>query len=112
MDAAAATTSAVAAVDEEVDQARLTAIAEGLQNRDAYALSSLPCPSPVRLYNSLSQRCFSDCVVTFYRKTLGKREAECVKACVRKYLLLTTASAARFAELADPSFSAAAASDD
>ncbi|TVU18286.1 hypothetical protein EJB05_34375 [Eragrostis curvula] len=101
MDAAAATTSAVAAVDEEVDQARLTAIAEGLQNRDA-----------VRLYNSLSQRCFSDCVVTFYRKTLGKREADCVKACVRKYLLLTTASAARFAELADSSFSAAAASDD
>ncbi|TVU04416.1 hypothetical protein EJB05_50020, partial [Eragrostis curvula] len=66
----------------------------------------------IRLYNSLSQRCFSDCVVTFYRKTLGKREAECVKACVRKYLLLTTASAARFAELADSSSSAAAASDD
>jgi mitochondrial import inner membrane translocase subunit TIM9 len=54
----------------------------------------------VRLYNWVSQRCFSDCVATFYRKRLGKGEADCVRACVRKYLHLTTATAARFADLA------------
>uniref|UniRef100_A0A0A9FE16 Mitochondrial import inner membrane translocase subunit n=1 Tax=Arundo donax TaxID=35708 RepID=A0A0A9FE16_ARUDO len=72
----------------------MAAIADGLQTRDA-----------MRLYNWMSQRCFSDCVVSFYRKALGKREADCV----RKYQLLSTASAARFAPLADPSSSSAPA---
>ncbi|WVZ95837.1 LOW QUALITY PROTEIN: hypothetical protein U9M48_041551, partial [Paspalum notatum var. saurae] len=49
-------------------------------------------------------RCFSDCVVTFYRRAIGKRE-ECVRSCVRKYLLLSAASVGRFAHLADPSSS-------
>uniref|UniRef100_A0A452XMX7 Mitochondrial import inner membrane translocase subunit n=1 Tax=Aegilops tauschii subsp. strangulata TaxID=200361 RepID=A0A452XMX7_AEGTS len=62
----------------------------------------------IRLYTWLSHRCFSDCVTTFYRKTLGKREGDCVRACVRKYQLATAASAARFNKLADPS----AAADD
>uniref|UniRef100_A0A8I6W3W0 Mitochondrial import inner membrane translocase subunit n=1 Tax=Hordeum vulgare subsp. vulgare TaxID=112509 RepID=A0A8I6W3W0_HORVV len=57
----------------------------------------------VRLYTWLSHRCFSDCVTTFYRKTLGKREGDCVHACVRKYTLATNASAASFNKLADPS---------
>ncbi|KAL6619798.1 hypothetical protein ACP70R_034937 [Stipagrostis hirtigluma subsp. patula] len=88
-------TTGAAAGDEE-DQARMAAITDGLQTRDA-----------MRLYNWMSQRCFSDCVVSFYRRALGKREEECVRACVRKYLLLSTASAARFADLADPSSAAA-----
>ncbi|KAK3137720.1 hypothetical protein QOZ80_5BG0456310 [Eleusine coracana subsp. coracana] len=90
MDAAATTTTAAAAADVEAeDQAQMAAITDRLQTRDS-----------MRLYNWLSQRCFSECVVTFYRKSLGKGEADCVRACVRKYLLLTTTSAARFAELA------------
>ncbi|RCV15550.1 hypothetical protein SETIT_3G065100v2 [Setaria italica] len=101
MDAAAASAAATAAGDEEQDQARMDAITEKLQTRDA-----------MRLYNWLSQRCFSDCVVTFYRRALGKREEECVRSCVRKYQLFSTSSAARFAYLADPTSSSSAASDD
>uniref|UniRef100_M8C1Q6 Mitochondrial import inner membrane translocase subunit n=1 Tax=Aegilops tauschii TaxID=37682 RepID=M8C1Q6_AEGTA len=62
----------------------------------------------IRLYAWLSHGCIFDCVTTFYRKTLGKREGDCVRACVRKYQLATAASAARFNKLADPS----AAADD
>uniref|UniRef100_A0A452XMZ1 Mitochondrial import inner membrane translocase subunit n=1 Tax=Aegilops tauschii subsp. strangulata TaxID=200361 RepID=A0A452XMZ1_AEGTS len=48
--------------------------------------NGVTCPSRrIRLYTWLSHRCFSDCVTTFYRKTLGKREGDCVRACVRKY---------------------------
>ncbi|KAL6840906.1 hypothetical protein ACP4OV_029166 [Aristida adscensionis] len=97
----AAMAAATAAAAEEEDQARLAAVADGLQTRDA-----------MRLYNWVSQRCFSDCVVSFYRRALGKREEECVRACVRKYLLLSTASAARFADLADPSSASSAAAFD
>jgi import inner membrane translocase subunit TIM9 len=64
------------------------------------------------MYTWLSQRCFSDCVSTFYRKTLGKGEGACVRACVRKYLLVTTASAARFGQLADPYAAVADDEDD
>ncbi|OEL18505.1 hypothetical protein BAE44_0020469 [Dichanthelium oligosanthes] len=92
--------AATAAGEEEQDQARMAAIGEGLQNRDA-----------MRLYNWLSQRCFSDCVVTFYRRALGKGEEECVRSCVRKYLLFSTSSSARFAHLADPTSSSAAFDD-
>ncbi|XP_044954355.1 mitochondrial import inner membrane translocase subunit Tim9-like [Hordeum vulgare subsp. vulgare] len=96
--AAAAAAAGGGGSEEEEDRARLAAIADRLQARDS-----------VRLYTWLSHRCFSDCVTTFYRKTLGKREGDCVRACVRKYTLATNASAARFNKLADPS---AAAADD
>ncbi|CAL4903269.1 unnamed protein product [Urochloa decumbens] len=103
MAAADADAAATAAGEEEEYQARLSAVVDGLQTRDA-----------MRLYNWLSQRCFSDCVVTFYRRALGKREEECVRSCVRKYQLFSTTSAAHFAHLAGTasSFSSSAATDD
>ncbi|KAF0924123.1 hypothetical protein E2562_008440 [Oryza meyeriana var. granulata] len=88
MDTAAAAMAAGGAEEEE-DQARMEAIADNLQTRDA-----------MRLYNWVSHRCFSDCVTTFYRRALGKKEEDCVRACVRKFLLLSSASAARFSHLA------------
>ncbi|XP_047042897.1 mitochondrial import inner membrane translocase subunit Tim9-like [Lolium rigidum] len=88
-------------ISAEEEQARMAAMVEKLQARDA-----------LRMYTWLSQRCFSDCVSTFYRKTLGKGEGACVRACVRKYLLVTTASAARFAQLADPYAAVADDEDD
>lgn len=51
------------------------------------------------LYNKLRQRCFNDCVTTFYRKTLGKQEEICVRRCTEKFLRLSTSVAARYAEL-------------
>ena len=64
------------------------------------------------MYTWLSQRCFTDCVSTFYRKSLGKAEGACVRACVRKYLLVMSVSAARFNKLADPAAAASFDDDD
>ncbi|CAM0958412.1 unnamed protein product [Alopecurus aequalis] len=86
-------------ISEEEQQARQAAMVTKLQSRDA-----------LRMYSWLSQRCFADCVTTFYRKALGKSEGDCVRACVRKFLLVNSASAASFAELAQPA--AAASFDD
>ncbi|KAF3330509.1 mitochondrial import inner membrane translocase subunit Tim9 [Carex littledalei] len=52
----------------EEDRARMSAIIDQLQTRDA-----------LRIYNSLVQRCFSDCVNSFGRKALGKQEELCVR---------------------------------
>ncbi|KAH6814563.1 Tim10/DDP family zinc finger protein [Perilla frutescens var. frutescens] len=72
----------------ELDQARISAVIDQMQTRDSLSL-----------YNKLSQRCFSDCVTTFYRKALGKQEEVCVRRCVEKFLRLSTEVAVRFGEL-------------
>ncbi|KAG8066934.1 hypothetical protein GUJ93_ZPchr0005g14522 [Zizania palustris] len=75
---------------EEEDQTRMAAIADHLQTRDA-----------MRLYNWVSHKCFSDCVTTFYRRALGKKEEDCVRSCVRKFRLLSAAAAAAPSSLDD-----------
>ncbi|XP_057772385.1 mitochondrial import inner membrane translocase subunit Tim9-like [Salvia miltiorrhiza] len=72
----------------ESDQARISSIIDQMQTRDSLSL-----------YNKLSQRCFDDCVTTFYRKALGKQEEICVRRCTEKFLRLSTRVAMRFAEL-------------
>ncbi|XP_047968715.1 mitochondrial import inner membrane translocase subunit Tim9-like [Salvia hispanica] len=72
----------------ESDQARISSIIDQMQTRDSLGL-----------YSKLSQRCFDDCVTSFYRKTLGKQEEICVRRCTEKFLRLSTRVATRFAEL-------------
>ncbi|XP_041992760.1 mitochondrial import inner membrane translocase subunit Tim9-like [Salvia splendens] len=72
----------------ESDQARISSIIDQMQTRDSLGL-----------YSNLSQRCFNDCVTSFYRKTLGKQEEICVMRCTEKFLRLSTRVATRFAEL-------------
>lgn len=52
----------------------------------------------LRLYNSLGQRCFSDCVNSFGRKALGKQEEICVRNCVDKFLKLSTITGHKFSD--------------
>ncbi|CAI5457556.1 unnamed protein product [Closterium sp. Yama58-4] len=59
----------------EEDKARLTQMIENAQRRDG-----------ARMYNSLVERCFRDCVDNFRRKTLDKTEEQCVKRCGEKFL--------------------------
>ncbi|KAK4440859.1 Mitochondrial import inner membrane translocase subunit Tim9 [Sesamum alatum] len=52
----------------EADKDKISAVVEQLQTRDS-----------LRMYNALAERCFNDCVDSFYRKSLvlrrvGKRE--------------------------------------
>ena len=53
----------------------------------------------LRMYNTLVERCFTDCVDTFRRKTLDKQEETCVRRCAEKFLKHSMRVGLRFAEL-------------
>ncbi|GJY16067.1 mitochondrial import inner membrane translocase subunit TIM9 [Tanacetum coccineum] len=53
----------------------------------------------LRMYNNLVERCFTDCVDSFRRKTLDKQEETCVKRCAEKFLKHSMRVGLRFAEL-------------
>ncbi|CAI9283221.1 unnamed protein product [Lactuca saligna] len=70
------------------DQARMATMIDQLQIRDS-----------LRMYNTLVERCFTDCVDTFRRKTLDKQEETCVRRCAEKFLKHSMRVGLRFAEL-------------
>ncbi|GMY14544.1 mitochondrial import inner membrane translocase subunit Tim9 [Fagus crenata] len=72
----------------EQDKARMSTMIEQLQIRDS-----------LRMYNSLVERCFTDCVDTFQRKSLTKQEETCVRRCAEKFLKHSMRVGMRFAEL-------------
>eukprot|EP00877_Chromochloris_zofingiensis_P005016 jgi/Chrzof1/14515/Cz09g05200.t1 len=53
----------------------------------------------LRLYNSLVERCFKDCVDNFRSKNLEKDEEKCVSRCCEKFLNLSARTGLRFQEL-------------
>ncbi|KAL4188858.1 hypothetical protein AMTRI_Chr08g162580 [Amborella trichopoda] len=53
----------------------------------------------LRMYNSLVERCFNDCIDTFRRKSLDKQEDTCVRRCAEKFLKHSMRVGLRFAEL-------------
>ncbi|KAG4974020.1 hypothetical protein AAZX31_11G135800 [Glycine max] len=72
----------------EADKQRMTVMIDQLQIRDS-----------LRMYNSLVERCFSDCVDTFKHKSLQKQEETCVRRCAEKFLKHSMRVGMRFAEL-------------
>ncbi|KAI3772334.1 hypothetical protein L6452_03517 [Arctium lappa] len=70
------------------DQARMSKMIDQLQIRDS-----------LRMYNALVERCFSDCVESFRRKTLDEQEETCVRRCAEKFLKHSLRVGLRFAEL-------------
>ncbi|CAN4116088.1 unnamed protein product [Withania somnifera] len=72
----------------EADQQRMAAMVDQLQIRDS-----------LRMYNSLVERCFTDCVDNFKRKTLDKQEETCVMRCAEKFMKHSMRVGLRFAEL-------------
>ncbi|XP_022756605.1 mitochondrial import inner membrane translocase subunit TIM9-like [Durio zibethinus] len=72
----------------EEDKIRMSAMIDHLQLRDS-----------LRMYNSLVERCFTDCVDNFTRKTLQKQEETCVTRCAEKFLKHSMRVGLRFAEL-------------
>ncbi|KAB2050475.1 Mitochondrial import inner membrane translocase subunit Tim9 -like protein [Gossypium arboreum] len=72
----------------EEDKARMSAMIDHLQLRDS-----------LRMYNSLVERCFTDCIDNFTRKTLQKQEETCVTRCAEKFLKHSMRVGMRFAEL-------------
>ncbi|KAI4322142.1 hypothetical protein L6164_021862 [Bauhinia variegata] len=72
----------------EEDKLRMSAMIEQLQIRDS-----------LRMYNSLVERCFDDCVESFKHKSLQKQEESCVRRCAEKFLKHSMRVGMRFAEL-------------
>ncbi|GLT67055.1 hypothetical protein SLA2020_393890 [Shorea laevis] len=72
----------------EEDKVRMASMIDHLQMRDS-----------LRMYNSLVERCFNDCVDNFTRKTLQKQEETCVQRCAEKFLKHSIRVGMRFAEL-------------
>ncbi|GMN24197.1 hypothetical protein TIFTF001_000473 [Ficus carica] len=70
------------------DNLRMSAMIDQLQIRDS-----------LRMYNSLVERCFNDCVDTFKHKSLQKQEESCVRRCAEKFLKHSMRVGMRFAEL-------------
>lgn len=63
----------------------------------SFSIFSIPCS--LRMYNSLVERCFTDCVDSFRRKSLDKQEEACVRRCAEKFLKHSMRVGMRFAEL-------------
>ncbi|EXC10652.1 Mitochondrial import inner membrane translocase subunit Tim9 [Morus notabilis] len=97
----------------EEDNIKMSAMIEQLQIRDRICqsidflhkrnqLSTKLAPnrkSCLRMYNSLVERCFNDCVDTFKHKSLQKQEESCVRRCAEKFLKHSMRVGMRFAEL-------------
>ncbi|XP_027337666.1 mitochondrial import inner membrane translocase subunit Tim9-like [Abrus precatorius] len=72
----------------EDDRQRMSTIVDQLQIRDS-----------LKMYNSLVERCFKDCVNTFYRKSLTKQEETCVLRCAQKFMRLSMQVGLRFSDI-------------
>ncbi|CAI0410953.1 unnamed protein product [Linum tenue] len=72
----------------EEDKMRMASMIDQLQIRDS-----------LKMYNSLVERCFTDCVDDFTRKSLKKQEESCVARCAEKFLKHSMRVGMRFAEL-------------
>lgn len=53
----------------------------------------------LRMYNSLVEKCFKDCVDSFRRKDLDNSEEKCVSKCCEKFMKHSGRVGLRFAEL-------------
>ncbi|XP_050235737.1 mitochondrial import inner membrane translocase subunit TIM9 [Mercurialis annua] len=72
----------------EEDKMRMANLIEQLQVRDS-----------MRMYNAVVERCFTDCVDNFTRKSLQKQEETCVMRCAEKFFKHSMRVGMRFAEL-------------
>ncbi|MQL80591.1 hypothetical protein Taro_013026 [Colocasia esculenta] len=80
----------------EEDKIKMAQMIERLQISD----SERKCDANgLRMYNALVERCFSDCVDTFRRKSLDKQEETCIRRCAEKFLKHSMRVGLRFAEL-------------
>ena len=61
-------------------------------------LNELQVKDSQYLYNSLSARCFNDCVNDFRNRELIKKEKNCITNCASKYLKLLARVGVRFQE--------------
>ncbi|KAL6133234.1 hypothetical protein ACLB2K_056673 [Fragaria x ananassa] len=69
------------------------------KNRLANVIDMLQIRDSLKMYNSLVESCFNDCVDSFTRKSLTKQEETCVRRCAEKFLKHSMRVGMRFGEL-------------
>ncbi|GAB4818170.1 hypothetical protein N2152v2_005216 [Parachlorella kessleri] len=63
------------------------------------AIESMQVRDSLRMYNSLVERCFKDCIENFRRKDLDAAEEKCVTRCCEKFMKHSARVGTRFGEL-------------
>eukprot|EP00891_Asterochloris_glomerata_P005413 jgi/Astpho2/5413/e_gw1.00076.51.1_t len=76
---------------------------EGLPDAQKQALmqqiEEMQVRDSLRMYNSVVERCFKDCVESFRRKDLEASEEKCVARCTEKFMKHSARVGMRFGEL-------------
>ncbi|KAL4545996.1 hypothetical protein Ndes2526B_g05116 [Nannochloris sp. 'desiccata'] len=63
------------------------------------AIESMQVRDSLRMYNSLVERCFKECVDSFRKKDLDNTEEKCVSNCCEKFMKHSARVGMRFGEL-------------
>ncbi|PRW57797.1 mitochondrial import inner membrane translocase subunit Tim9 [Chlorella sorokiniana] len=63
------------------------------------AIEQMQVRDSLRMYNSLVERCFRDCVSEFRSKDLNAGEEKCVQSCATKFMKHSARVGIRFGEL-------------
>eukprot|EP00012_Vannella_robusta_P011570 CAMPEP_0206191946 /NCGR_PEP_ID=MMETSP0166-20121206/5658_1 /ASSEMBLY_ACC=CAM_ASM_000260 /TAXON_ID=95228 /ORGANISM="Vannella robusta, Strain DIVA3 518/3/11/1/6" /LENGTH=89 /DNA_ID=CAMNT_0053608333 /DNA_START=8 /DNA_END=277 /DNA_ORIENTATION=- len=61
----------------------------GLDQKSASILLSAQIKEQASFMNSVTERCFQDCVVSFRNKDLSEKETTCINRCADKYFALS-----------------------
>ncbi|KAK9827249.1 hypothetical protein WJX81_002882 [Elliptochloris bilobata] len=72
---------------------------EPLRNELTQKIEEMQVKDSLRMYNSLVERCFIDCVDSFRRKDLEAAEEKCVQRCCEKFMKHSQRVGMRFHEL-------------
>eukprot|EP00008_Paramoeba_atlantica_P011789 CAMPEP_0201489604 /NCGR_PEP_ID=MMETSP0151_2-20130828/22934_1 /ASSEMBLY_ACC=CAM_ASM_000257 /TAXON_ID=200890 /ORGANISM="Paramoeba atlantica, Strain 621/1 / CCAP 1560/9" /LENGTH=99 /DNA_ID=CAMNT_0047875245 /DNA_START=80 /DNA_END=379 /DNA_ORIENTATION=+ len=78
------------ALNQEMAQQLSAASDEKMQENMLRMMEDLQISESIRLQNSLTSRCFSDCVQNFRQNSLTDKEELCVHRCVEKFLKLNS----------------------
>ena len=70
----------------------------GLDEKSASLLFAAQIKEQANFMNSVTERCFSDCVVSFRTQQLNEQETTCINRCADKYFALSQVLGVRFWE--------------
>lgn len=77
----------------------VTGLPEDQKRKLEDAIEQMQVRDSLRMYNSLVEKCFKDCVDSFRRKDLESSEEKCVQRCCEKFMKHSSRVGVRFAEL-------------
>mmetsp|Transcript_4846 Transcript_4846/g.6018 ORF Transcript_4846/g.6018 Transcript_4846/m.6018 type:complete len:86 (-) Transcript_4846:241-498(-) len=70
-------------------QSALNNVPEHLKPEMMRSLETMQMRDSLRMYNTLVEVCFADCVRGFRSKSLDNKEENCIANCAQKYIKLT-----------------------